>query len=110
MGSRTREPRFYLRLGHQGRPTASREVPDGLVVHRRTVADDWSRLENEWILLQNGTARTFHLDHWIYSAREIKQMFTPAGFASVEVFGNYLGEPYGPEATRLVVIGRKSPS
>lgn len=36
-------------------------------------------------------------------------MFVQAGFASVEVFGNYLGEAYGPEATRLVVVGRKSP-
>jgi SAM-dependent methyltransferase len=88
-------------------PTASSEVPEGIVVQRRRVADDRSRIENEWILLRDGTARAFRFDHWIYSAREIKHMFTQAGFADVQVFGNYMGAPYGPEASRLVVVGRK---
>jgi SAM-dependent methyltransferase len=44
-------------------PTASREVPEGVVVQRRRVVDDWSRMENEWILLRDGTARAFRLSH-----------------------------------------------
>lgn len=91
-------------------PTASREVPEGVVVQRRRVVDDWNRMENEWILLRDGTARAFRFDHWVYSGREIKHMFIEAGFADVYVFGNYLGAPYGPEASRLVVVGRKSPT
>lgn len=97
-------------LARNFNPTASREVPEGVVVQRRRVVDDWDRMENEWILLRDGTARTFRFDHWIYSGREIKRMFTDAGFAHVAVFGNYLGAPYGPEASRLVVVGRKSPT
>jgi SAM-dependent methyltransferase len=89
-------------------PTASRQVPGGLVVQRRSVTDDWSRMENEWILLRDGVTHAFRFDHWIYSGREIKQMFLEAGFVSVQVFGNYLGAPYGPEASRLVVVGRKA--
>jgi SAM-dependent methyltransferase len=89
-------------------PTASREVPGGLLVQRRRVTNDWSRMENEWILLRDGVVHTFRIDHWIYSGREIKQMFSEAGFASVQLFGNYLGAPYGPEAARLVVVGRKA--
>lgn len=90
-------------------PTASRETQDGLVVHRRTVMDGWSRLQNEWILLQGGTARTFRFSHWIYSGREIERMFQQAGFLEVRLCGDFLGAPYGPGADRLVVIGRKGP-
>jgi hypothetical protein len=34
-------------------------------------------------------------------------MFHQAGFAEVRVCADFLGAPYGPEANRLVVIGRK---
>jgi SAM-dependent methyltransferase len=90
-------------------PTGSEEVPEDLVVRRRRVVDDWNRIENEWILIRNGAARTFRFDHWIYSGREIKQMLMLAGFAEVQLFADYLGAPYGPEASRLVVVGRKAP-
>lgn len=88
-------------------PTASREVEDGLIIHRRTVADGWNRLENEWILLLGGTSHRFRFSHWIYSGREITGMFQQAGFADVQLFGDFQGRPYGPDASRLVVVGRK---
>jgi SAM-dependent methyltransferase len=87
-------------------PTASREIPDGLIVHRRSVVDGWSRMQNEWILLRGGAARTFRFGHWIYSGREIEWMFRRAGFTAVRLCGDFLGAPYGPEASRLVVVGR----
>jgi len=89
-------------------PTASTELPSGLIVRRRRVVDNWSRLENEWIYLQeDGVAHRFRFAHWVYSGQEITGMFEQAGFAEVEVFGGYAREPYGPEAKRLVVLGRK---
>ena len=88
-------------------PTGTTEFPDGLVVQRRRVAGDWSRMENEWILLEDGRARSFHFHHWIYSGREIEWMFRKAGFAEVRVLGGLDGTPYGPEAKRLVVVGTK---
>jgi SAM-dependent methyltransferase len=88
-------------------PTGSTEAPDGLVIQRRRVASDWSRVDNEWILLKDERTRTFRFGHWIYSAREIEWMFRKAGFGDVRVFGSLAGIPYGPGAERLVVIGTK---
>jgi hypothetical protein len=87
-------------------PTASRETPEGLVVHRRSVVDDRSRMQNEWILLRGTAARTFRFGHRIYSGRELASTFRHAGFAGVRLCGDLLGAPYGPEASRLVVVGR----
>ncbi len=86
-------------------PTDSSDEPEGVVVRRRKVVDDWNRMANEWILLRDGTAHAYRFDHWIYSGREITRMFNEAGFTDVIVFGDYLGAAYGPEATRLVVVG-----
>jgi len=88
-------------------PTGSDEVADALVIQRRRVKGDWERIENEWILLRDGTTRKFVFEHWVYSARELKQMLTQAGFGDVRVYANYRGDPYGPDATRLVAVGRK---
>lgn len=87
--------------------TASHDLPDGLVIHRREIIDDWSRIQNEWILLQGTTVRTFRFGHWIYSGREIHSMFAQAGFAEVRLYGDFAGSPYGPKADRLVVVGRR---
>ncbi len=87
-------------------PTTSREIPNGLVIHRHKVIADWSQLENEWILIEGESSRTFRFRHWIYSGREIERMFREAGFTNVRLFGNYLGAPYGNEASRLVAVGR----
>jgi SAM-dependent methyltransferase len=89
-------------------PAAVREVAGGLVIHRREVVNDWSQMQNEWILVQDGEVRRFAFRHWIYSAREIAEMFERAGFVDVHVFGDLRGAPYGPAAERLVVMGRKA--
>jgi SAM-dependent methyltransferase len=86
--------------------TASSEKPEGLFVQRRRVVDNWTRLENEWILIRGDSAHTLHFDHWIYSAREIMQMMKAAGFTRVEVFGDLSGAPYGADSMRLIAIGR----
>lgn len=88
-------------------PTGSDENPDGLVIQRRRVEGDWERIENEWILLRDGTTQTFLFEHWVYSAHELKEMLMRAGFADVRVYGNYHGDPYGLDAKRLVAVGRK---
>ena len=85
-------------------PTASHETPAGLVVHRRRVVDNWNRMENEWMIVGAGQSRVYRFSHWIYSAREISEMLDKAGFSDVTVFADYLGAPYGPAATRLVVV------
>jgi SAM-dependent methyltransferase len=89
-------------------PSACDDMPGGgLFIRRSQAVDSWSRMENEWILVRDGVQRSFRLDHWIYSGREISQMMARAGFADVRVYGDYLGTPYGPGAKRLVVVATK---
>jgi SAM-dependent methyltransferase len=89
-------------------PSAVRDVPGGLVIHRREVVNDWTQMQNEWILVQDGAVRRLAFRHWIYSAREIGEMFHQAGFDDVRTCGDLRGTPYGSAAERLVVIGRKA--
>jgi SAM-dependent methyltransferase len=88
-------------------PTSVEDIPGGLFIQRRRPVDTWSRMDNEWIIIRDGVQRSFRIEHWIYSGREISQMMARAGFADVRVFGDYAGSPYGPAAKRLVVVATK---
>ena len=80
------------------------ELPDGAVlVQRRTVIDDWSRMENDWLVIRNGAVQSLRLRHWVYSAIELRALLKAAGFSRVDVFGGLDGSSYGAEASRLVV-------
>jgi SAM-dependent methyltransferase len=86
--------------------TTSRDLPDGVIVHRHQIVDDWTRVRNEWILLREGAPRTFRFSHWLYSARELGDMLRRAGFMQPRVYGDLTGAIYGVDAARLVVVAR----
>ena len=90
------------------RDSSVEDAPDGFVVQRRRVTEDWSRIENEWALVRGDTVRSFRLGHWIYSGRELAGMLTEAGFSEVDLFGGLGGSRYGPEASRLVAVARRT--
>ena len=121
-------------LAARFQPTRSESLPDGtLLVCRQTVINNWSRIDSEWILhcgrawpctgafgrgeccpcgararrrfASRGDASRFHLRHWLYSGWEMCELLTEAGFASVQLYGNLDGVPYGPEAQRLIAVG-----
>ena len=87
--------------------TRSRTLEDGsLFVDRCQVVDDWTRVENEWILIKDGRARTLRLRLNVYSGQELKDRLLQAGFARVDLYGSLDGVPYDREATRLVAVAR----
>jgi hypothetical protein len=89
-------------------PTSSRELPGGgLFIERRKAVADWSRMENEWLLLKGGEITTFHITHWIYSGCELRQMLEGVGFSDVTIYGDLEGSPYGPQAKRLIAVAGK---
>lgn len=89
--------------------TGSQEIEGvGLLVQRRKAIDDWSRMENEWLLIRDGRVRSFRLRHWIYSGRELRQMLESVGFSAIDLYGGLDGSPYGPDAQRLVAVARKA--
>ena len=84
---------------------------DGSVlVQRHEIFDDWSRIRNEWILVQGERATTFTFHHTVYSAQELKDRLRTAGFGTVTICGDMDGNEYGVNALRLVAVASKSRS
>ena len=89
-------------------PTISRILPDGtLMVERHEIFDDWTRVRNEWLLIRKGRVRSFQFHHTIYSGLELRDRMQRAGFVDVTLYGSLDGDEYGPNAQRLIAIGRK---
>jgi SAM-dependent methyltransferase len=100
-------------LGKEGlariyKDTVCEEFPDGMVVlQRHQIRSDWTRVYNEWSMLKDGSYRTFRFEHTIYSACELKERLLAAGFSEVRVYSDLLGNPYGAEPARVVLVARK---
>jgi hypothetical protein len=89
-------------------PATVNELGDGtLLVQRREIFDDWSRIRNEWILIKNGKAKSFKFHHTIYSSQELKDRLYRTGFKDVKAYGNLNGDEYGLNASRLIIVARK---
>ena len=70
-------------------PTGSEELPDGsILVQRREIFDEWSRIRNEWILIKDNKATSFKFHHTLYSGQELKDRLLQAGFSNIKLFGN----------------------
>jgi SAM-dependent methyltransferase len=76
-------------------------------LQERQVSDDWTRMENRWILLKEQRQYDFRVSHWIYSAAELSAMLRDSGFGSVAAYGGTQGTPYDHTARRLVLVARK---
>jgi ubiquinone/menaquinone biosynthesis C-methylase UbiE len=99
------------RLAKVLQATTSNDLPDGtVVVERHKIFDDWTRIGNEWLILRNGRVKTFKFHHTIYSGQELRDRMEWAGFVDVKLYGNLDGDEYGPDAERLIAVGRKARS
>ncbi len=83
------------------------ETNDGFKLEERSVKKDWSWMNTRRVIITDEGKKEYNISHWIYSAKELKDMLKNVGFSSVEVYGNYEGDKYDEEAERLVVIGEK---
>ena len=96
------------RLAKMFQPTASTLLPDGtLVVERHEIFDDWTRVRNDWLVIKDGSVKRYRFEHTIYSGLELRERMERAGFVAVTLYGNLDGDEYGPNAERMIAIGRK---
>ena len=96
------------RLARTFVPANSRKQPDGaVVIDRREVYDDWTRVRMEWTIIRGDSVRVFTINHTVYSGQELKDRLTAVGFGDVRLYGSMDGAPYGREADRLIAIARK---
>lgn len=80
---------------------------DALFLQDHEIKDDWSKIENTWIKVEDGEKVEFTWQQTLYSAQEMRQLLEKAGFTKIEFFGNVEGEPYDHEADRMVVKATK---
>ena len=66
-----------------------------------------STVRVEWILIRNGSAKTFRFHFTIYSGQELKDRLASAGFINVKLYGNFEGDEYGPGTKRLIAVAEK---
>ncbi|MFC1475475.1 class I SAM-dependent methyltransferase [Candidatus Zixiibacteriota bacterium] len=78
-----------------------------LFLQERKVTNDWSWMENRWILIKDRDRKEFNISHRIYSAAELTTAMQKSGFTEVIIYGDLAGAPYDQEAKRLVAVGRK---
>jgi SAM-dependent methyltransferase len=96
------------RLARILKPTVSTLLPDGtLLVERHEIFDDWTRVRNEWLVIRKRKVKSFKFHHTVYSGLELRDRLERAGFVDVALRGNLDGDEYGPDAERLIAIGRK---
>jgi SAM-dependent methyltransferase len=96
------------RLARVLQPTTSNLLGDGtLMVERHEIFDDWTRVRNEWLLIRDGRVKSYKFHHTVYSGQELRDRMEGAGFADVALYGNLDGDEYGPDAERLIAVGRK---
>jgi SAM-dependent methyltransferase len=81
------------------------ELPDGsLLVERPRVMDNWTRLENEWIVIKGDQVKRFTIRLFAYSARELQELLERVGFVDIRLFGDLEGKPYGIDSRRLIAV------
>ena len=90
-------------VAEQFLPTTSEELDDGrILVQMHEVFDDWTRIRNRSIVIEDDKATTFNFYHTIYSGQELKDRLHQVGFGEVTLFGDLDGNEYGVDANRLI--------
>ena len=84
-----------------------REENGMLILEERNVSDNWSWMENRWIIIKDNRRTDLKLSHRIYSAAELKSLLIGCGFSDTDVYGSLAGDDYDQNAKRMVIVARK---
>ncbi|UCF79044.1 MAG: class I SAM-dependent methyltransferase [Candidatus Eiseniibacteriota bacterium] len=83
------------------------DIDGTFLLEERKVEEDWTWINNRWIVFKNGKKKEFLLNMRLYSAAELKASLESAGFESVSSYGDITGTPYDHTAKRLIVTAKK---
>lgn len=91
-------------------PRDWQELPDGtFFLQERRVSDDWSWMENRWILVGEGGRKEWTVGHRLYDGAGLKALLLGVGFESVTLYGGQASDaPYDTSAQRLTAMARKA--
>lgn len=77
------------------------------MLEEHEISDDWSWIDNRWIIVDDGEVREFTVSHRLYSAFELSELLRGVGFDTVDVYGNLEKDDYDENSERLVVMAQK---
>jgi SAM-dependent methyltransferase len=81
---------------------------DGMIIlEERKLNEDWSRIDNRWIVIADKKRTELHLSTCVYSAAELGSFLKKCGFTQIKFYGNLNGRPYDQLAERLIVVSQK---
>lgn len=83
------------------------EYDDFKIMVEYSINLNWTELETRWIFLKDGKETDAVFRHRIFSALELAELLSKAGFQTVEFFGDYDGSLYDQNAKRLIAIAKK---
>ena len=69
--------------------------------------DSWTFLKNRWILFKDRKSIEKTFTQRLYSASELRALLVEAGFAKVEIYGDWDESPYDHRAAKLIAVARK---
>ena len=81
-----------------------------MVLTETNPIDSWSSIWNRWILINNNKHWEKEFTQRLYSASELRSLLYKAGFAIVEIYGNWDEAEYNQYAQSLIVVARKAPA
>ena len=89
-------------------PVHLTEYEDGRVlVERPALTDNFTRLENEWLLIEGERVRRATFSHRVWSAGEMARLIDESGLKLVGIYGGLGGEDYDLDSERMIVIAGK---
>ena len=78
-----------------------------MILEERIPNDDWTFIENRWILIQGLARKEFRFKIRNYAGSELKSMLFETGFKKVNLYGWVDGSPYDHRARRLIAVAEK---
>jgi len=78
-----------------------------IVLEEAKLNEDWSSIENRWIIISDDRREEFRFTLRLYSAAQLSELLKSCGFGEVEIYGDLSGSPYDQTAKRLIVVARK---
>lgn len=83
------------------------EEGGAIILEEAKLSEDWSLVDNRWIIIREGKRDEFRFSLRLYSAAQLSELLKSGGFGQVEIYGDLGGSPYDQKADRLVVVGCK---
>jgi SAM-dependent methyltransferase len=94
-------------LAREFRERDWREEDGVFWLEERHILNNWSRIQNRWIMFRDNRKYENIFDLRLYSAAELTALLQAGGFTGIKAYGGLDGSPYDSRAKRLVVVGHK---